>query len=110
MLLRARSVLGHLRRAAVAYVVLVVALILTLLVCYYVSQKVEDSRRVDFDKTVQTAQEEINRQVVSYVDALRGARGLFYASDSIKEDEWGRYANGIELEDRYQGMQALGYA
>jgi signal transduction histidine kinase/sensor domain CHASE-containing protein len=110
MLLRAKSVLAHLRRAAVAYVVLVVALILTLLVCYYVSQKVEDSRRVDFDKTVQTAQEEINRQVVSYVDALRGARGLFYASDSIKEDEWGRYANGIELEDRYQGMQVLGYA
>jgi CHASE1-domain containing sensor protein len=103
--LRARAVLEHLRRAAVAYVVLLVALILTLLACYYVLKNVGYSENNRFNETVMAAQNAIDNRVNSYVDAMRGARGLFYASDSVEEEEWSGYANGIELEDRYEGMR-----
>jgi signal transduction histidine kinase len=107
---RARLVLDHFRRAAVAYAVLLVALMLTLLAYYYVRQNVEISARDQFDETVRAAQDAIDRQMNSYVEAMLGARGLFYASNSIEEGEWKDYANGIELEKRYGGMQVLGYA
>jgi signal transduction histidine kinase len=99
---------------AVAYVVLLIALVLTFMVTsvaiYYVLKNVEDTSRVRFDKTVRVARDAIDRQLNSYVDAMRGARGLFYASDSIEESEWAGYTNGIGLQDRYKGMQILGYA
>ena len=107
---RARLVFDHFRRAAVAYAVLLVALMLTLLAYYYVRQNVEISARDQFDETVRAAQDAIDRQMNSYVEAMLGARGLFYASNSIEEGEWNDYANGIELEKRYEGMQVLGYA
>src|SRR4051812_30815944 len=109
-MLRAKSVLEHLRRAAVAYVVLLVALILTLLASYYVRENVEDSERDRFSETVLAAQDAIERRTDSYIDAMRGARGLFYASDSVEAEEWSGYAYGIGLEDRFEGMRVLGYA
>ena len=107
---RVRWVFKHLRRAAVAYAVLLVALMLTLLAYYYVSQNVEASVRDQFDETVRAAQDAIDRQMNSYVEAMLGSRGLFYASDSVEEGEWQDYGSGIDLEERYEGMQILGYA
>ena len=107
---RAGQVFEHLRRVAVAYAVLLVALALTSLAYYYVRQNVEVSTRDQFDETVQAAQDAIDRQMNSYVEAMLGARGLFYASSSVEEGEWDDYGSGIDLEERYEGMQALGYA
>src|SRR5919199_5623242 len=109
-MLRLKPVLEHLRRAALAYVVLLVALILTLLAYQYVREKTVEASSVRFDETVRAARDAIDRQMNSYVDAMRSARGLFYASESVEADEWGGYANGIGLKDRYEGMRVLGYA
>ncbi|HLL57896.1 MAG TPA: CHASE domain-containing protein, partial [Rubrobacteraceae bacterium] len=107
---RAGRVFEHLRRAAVAYAVLLITLALTLLAYYYVRQNVEASTRDQLDETVRAAQDAIDRQMNSYVEAMLGSRGLFYASSSVDEGEWEDYGNGIDLEERYEGMQALGYA
>jgi signal transduction histidine kinase len=107
---RAGRVFEHLRRMSVAYAVLLVALALTLLAYYYVRQNVEASVRDQLDETVRAAQDAIDRQMDSYVEAMLGSRGLFYASSSVEEGEWDDYADGIDLEERYEGMQALGYA
>ena len=107
---RAGRVFEHLRRAAVAYAVLLITLALTLLAYHYVRQNVEASTRDQLDETVRAAQDAIDRQMNSYVEAMLGSRGLFYASSSVEEGEWDDYGNGIDLEERYEGMQALGYA
>ena len=107
---RAGRVFEHLRRMAVAYAVLLVALMLTALAYYYVRQNVEASVRDQFDETVMAAQDAIDRQMNSYVEAMLGSRGLFYASNSVEEGEWDDYGSGIDLEERYEGMQVLGYA
>lgn len=102
--------LEHLRRAAVAYAVLLVALSLTLLAYYYVRQNLGESERSQFRETVRAARDAVDRQTDSYVDALLGARALFYSSSSVDRKEWAGYASGIDLADRYEGMQVLGYA
>ena len=95
---------------AVAYAVLLVALVLTLLAYHYVRQDVEDAARYRFSETVLAARSAIENQMGSYVDAMFGARAHFYASNSVEMEEWGGYANGIDLTERYEGMRVLGYA
>jgi CHASE1-domain containing sensor protein len=41
---------------------------------------------------------------------MLGARGLFYASESVDREEWGNYVKGIEPGSHFEGFQALSYA
>ena len=100
----------HLRRSVAAYGVLLISLLLTALAYYYVSQNVEAQNHLRFDETAQLTQQAIERRTKAYLDAMFGARGLFYASRSVTREEWDNYVEGIEPDKRYDGLQALGYA
>src|ERR671911_2080092 len=100
----------HLRYGGAAYGVLVISLLLTALAYYYVSQNVEAQTRARFDDTTQVIQEAIERRSRAYLDAMFGARGLFYASESVTRGEWDKYVEGIEPNTRFEGLQALSYA
>src|SRR5215216_1634137 len=100
----------HLRRGAAAYGVLLISLLLTALAWYYVHRNVEAQTRARFDDTVHATQEVMERRTKAYLDAMFGARGLFYASHSVTREEWDDYVEGIEPGRRYEGLQALSYA
>jgi serine phosphatase RsbU (regulator of sigma subunit)/CHASE1-domain containing sensor protein/anti-sigma regulatory factor (Ser/Thr protein kinase) len=100
----------HLRRGGAAYGVLLISLLLTLLAWYYVRQNVETQNRLRFEETTQATQEAIERRTKAYLDAMFGARGLFYASRSVTRQEWDNYVEGIEPDNRFEGLQALSYA
>ncbi|MDQ3865019.1 MAG: SpoIIE family protein phosphatase, partial [Actinomycetota bacterium] len=100
----------HLRRSGAAYGVLLISLLLTALAYYYVSQNVEAQNHLRFDETTQLTQQAIERRTKAYLDAMFGARGLFYASRSVTRQEWDNYVEGIEPDKRYDGLQALSYA
>jgi PAS domain S-box-containing protein len=100
----------HLRYGGAAYGVLLFSLLLTALAYYYVSQNVEAQTRARFDDTTQAIQEAIERRTRAYLDAMFGARGLFYASESVTRREWDKYVEGIEPNKRFEGLQALSYA
>jgi serine phosphatase RsbU (regulator of sigma subunit)/CHASE1-domain containing sensor protein/anti-sigma regulatory factor (Ser/Thr protein kinase) len=100
----------HLRRSVAAYGVLLISLLLTALAYYYVRQNVEAQNRLRFDEATQATQEAIERRTKAYLDAMFGARGLFYASESVTRQEWDNYVEGIEPDKRFEGLQALSYA
>ena len=100
----------HLRRSGAAYGVLLIALLLTGVAWFYVSQNVETQNRLRFEETTQATQEVIERRTNAYLDAMLGARGLFYASRSVTRAEWDNYVEGIEPGNHYEGLQALSYA
>jgi signal transduction histidine kinase len=100
----------HLRRGTAAYGVLLISLVLTALAWHYVRQNVEAQNRTRFDETAQVTQEAIERRTKAYLDAMFGARGLFYASQTVGREEWDDYVEGIEPGSRFEGLQALGYA
>jgi signal transduction histidine kinase len=90
--------------------VLIISLLLTALAYYYVRQNVEAQTRARFDEITQATQEAIERRTKAYLDAMFGARGLFYASESVDRAEWHDYVEGIEPSTRFEGLQALSYA
>ena len=98
------------RRGAAAYGVLLISLLLTGLAWHYVRQNVEVQTQTRFAETTRATQEAIKRRTKAYLDAIFGARGLFYASQSVKRDEWDSYVRGIEPEERLKGLQALAFA
>jgi signal transduction histidine kinase len=100
----------HLRRGAAAYGVLLIALLLTGLAWYYVRQNVEAQTQIRFDETTRATQEAIERRTKAYLDAIFGARGLFYASQEVDREEWENYVRGIEPGERLKGLQALAFA
>jgi serine phosphatase RsbU (regulator of sigma subunit)/CHASE1-domain containing sensor protein len=100
----------HLRRGGAAYGVLLISLLLTALAWYYVRHNVAAQNRIRFDETAQATQEAIERRTEAYLDAMLGARGLFYASRSVTREEWGNYVEGIEPGRHFEGLQALSYA
>ena len=100
----------HLRRGAAAYGVLLISLLLTGLAWHYVRQNVEAQTRTRFAETTRATQEAIERRTKAYLDAIFGARGLFYASQSVEREEWDSYVRGIEPDERLKGLQALAFA
>ena len=100
----------YLRRGTAAYGVLLIALLLTVIAWYYVRQTVEVQNRARFEESTQATHEAVERRTKAYLDAMFGARGLFYASDSVTQEDWSDYVKGIEPASRFEGLQALGYA
>jgi signal transduction histidine kinase len=108
---RVRSfVRDQLDRTVVAYVVLAVALLLTVLAYYYVRQNVEARERARFEEITQAAELAVDRRMNTYIDAMLDGRGLFAASESVTREEWREYVAGSDLKRRYPGIQAIAYA
>jgi CHASE1-domain containing sensor protein len=103
--------LGHyLRRGTAAYGVLLITLLLTVIAWNYVRQVVEVQNDARFEESTQATQEALERRTKAYLDAMFGARGLYYASDSVTRREWSDYVKGIKPAGRFKGLQALSYA
>jgi serine phosphatase RsbU (regulator of sigma subunit)/CHASE1-domain containing sensor protein/anti-sigma regulatory factor (Ser/Thr protein kinase) len=100
----------YLRHGTAAYGVLLIALLLTVIAWYYVRHTVEEQNRARFEESTQATQEALERRTKAYLDAMFGARGLYYASDSVSRKDWSDYVKGIEPAARFKGLQALGYA
>src|SRR3712207_3569837 len=92
---------GHLHGGAAAYGVLLIALLLTLLASSYVRQNVEAQNRARFEEATQATQEAIEHRTEDYLDAMFGARSLFYASKTVDREEWHNYVEGIEPNKRF---------
>ena len=93
-----------------AYLVLLIALLLTLLAWRYVSLDVEEQNRARFEQTVSATQNSVEQITASYIDTMFGARSLFYSSRSVERDEWAEYVGGLDPGERLKGFQALGYS
>lgn len=68
----------------------------------------DTSRQFERDSVV--LQSLLEQKLSSYVDALRGARSLFAASDNVSRSEWKDYIDGLELAKNFPGNQGIGYS
>jgi signal transduction histidine kinase len=109
----------HLRRGAVPYMVLLIALLLTILASYYVGQDVEAEAGTRFSEATQATKAAIYRRVNAYLAAMFGARGFLLESDSVDQGAWDGYVrsiepgvrrNGLPKSQSLEGLQSLGFA
>ena len=56
------------------------------------------------------AAERITARLSTYEQVLRGARGLFMASESVDRREFSEYVAALRLDEHYPGIQGVGYA
>jgi signal transduction histidine kinase len=106
----AKRVRVRLRILWAAWAGLCVTLLFTLGYWRYAALDVE--RRAQ-DRFRQLAEREVSALVDrmhAYERVLRGARGLFAASDSVDRDEWRRYLESLDLESALPGIQGIGFA
>jgi CHASE1-domain containing sensor protein len=52
----------------------------------------------------------IAERLDAYDEILRGAAGLFAASDEVRRDVWHRYAVQLKLGQAYRGIQGVGFS
>ncbi|MEF3075788.1 CHASE domain-containing protein [Methylobacter sp. Wu1] len=92
------------------FLVLSVSLGTTYAVWHNARQQAEHNLKTDFDFRVRETVEHIEQRMATYEQVLRGARGLFAASVNVERDEFRNYVVMLQLEQRYPGIQGLGYA
>lgn len=63
-----------------------------------------------FTNEVDRTASAIEERVSIYVSALEGAKGLLVASESVERSEWKAYVDTLDIQERYIGIQGIGYA
>jgi diguanylate cyclase (GGDEF)-like protein/PAS domain S-box-containing protein len=95
---------------ALAWVVLVCALVATLWVWRSVRDREQRAAQEDFDNHVQQTKYAIQRRMLSYEQILHGVAGFAHASSSLNRTAWREYVEALVLDRAYPGIQGVGFA
>jgi HD-GYP domain-containing protein (c-di-GMP phosphodiesterase class II) len=90
--------------------VLSVCLVITFLVWDAARQNASKELQYRFNAEVKEIHGRIDERLNDYRNILRGAGGLFAASNSVERREFRAYADKLELNLSYPGIQGVGFA
>ncbi|WP_308425325.1 CHASE domain-containing protein [Deinococcus arenae] len=91
--------------------VMLLVVILTLLVAFVVHAFVQEQQRSRFEREADAYTQALRERVSVYERLLEATRSSWLTlGPSSTEQDFVRYVNGLNLADRYPGVQALGYA
>jgi diguanylate cyclase (GGDEF)-like protein/PAS domain S-box-containing protein len=95
---------------ALPWLVLAAGLLITYLLWNSARETTAQERQDYFDFRVREVLEKTQLRLQTYTQVLRGAKGLFAASQSVERDEFRQYVNTLKLSDNFPGIQGVGYA
>src|ERR1051325_8328199 len=93
------------RRAWLPYLVLCGVLLATAAIAYAVRAASLANDRLRFDNAVQRTDDAVHDRIETYVDVLRAGAGLFAADREVSREEFRRFVERIQLQQRYPGVQ-----
>lgn len=93
-----------------AWLVLVCGLLVTALAWKFSTDQAERRLRERLDFRVQELTSSLEARVKVYEQVLWGGVGLFKASQEVARKEWKAYVDTLRLEERWPGVQGLGWA
>lgn len=76
---------------------------------YVEKQRVEDQKIIMANEQAAAVRSDIVNRLNIYEQILRGAVGLFKASESVTREEWKRYIQQYDLQNSYPGIKGVGY-
>ena len=89
-------------------------LIFSLTITYHLYQIERDANvlrlQQNFDFHVRESSADIKQRLLTYEQVLRGAEGLFSASESVTRNEFRTYIEHQHLKEDYPGIQGVGYS
>lgn len=98
------------RRNLLAWVALAVALLTQGWILYHQHQQDRRTAEQQFQYRVDDAVGSISKRMANHEAILRGAAGLFDAAGAVSRWQWRDYVARLELEQRFPGIQGVGYA
>ncbi|HEY1007967.1 MAG TPA: CHASE domain-containing protein [Sphingobacteriaceae bacterium] len=93
-----------------AFIILLILVSFTLFAFYQSAVSAENRRTRLFELRVQQARDAVQKRLTDYIQILKGCQGLFYAADTVSHAEWNAYADNLQVERNYPGIQALAFA
>lgn len=73
-------------------------------------QREHEQRQQRFERDAQDVSQRILSRMQAYEMVLRGTSGLMASGEIVSLDEWERAMDQLQLQDRYPGIQALGWS
>ncbi|HEV2146686.1 MAG TPA: CHASE domain-containing protein [Longimicrobiaceae bacterium] len=104
-----RTPAGADRGAHAPWMVLAVSLLLTVAATLALDAATRDRERMRFENAVEAAVDRIDGRLEVYLTTLRGGAALFAASDSVTPEEFRAYAERLEVQRRFPGVQGIGW-
>jgi diguanylate cyclase (GGDEF)-like protein/PAS domain S-box-containing protein len=98
------------RTTALSIAVLTVGLSLTILEWQNVVETVLLEDQLRFEQETDKSLLNIQKQMETYQQVLRGIKGLFLASDKVNRNEFKVYTEELALEQNYPGILGVGFA
>src|SRR3954447_2138385 len=92
------------------YLVLAVALALTLPASLVVLASANGRDRARFDNAVQSTLDRVRGRLETHVALLLGGAGLFDASDSVTRQDFATYVRRLDVHRAYPGVLGVGFA
>jgi len=80
------------------------------LVGWYTRIQSLQTYEINIDEQKNSIKNEILNRMNVYADTLRSTGALFYTTDDVSRDQWSEYFNIMSLQQRYPGIQGVGYA
>ncbi|HBA87800.1 MAG TPA: hybrid sensor histidine kinase/response regulator [Geobacter sp.] len=92
------------------YLVMTLSLVTTWLFWSQYDQSLAVRSQTAFDDRTQDIANRFFNRMTDDEEILRGAAGLFNASENVTRDEWRRYVASLALGKNYTGFQGIGFS
>ena len=92
-----------------AWIVLFVALLMTVSLWQLSILLVQDRTKAQFESQSQQLKTTIEERLLNYEQVLAGSAGLFAVADLVGRDGWRTYVNKLDIERYYPGIQGIGF-
>lgn len=101
---------GEAMRSPIPWVALSAALALTAAGWFGLERNRSDEARAQFERRTETAEAAIRMRMLSYEQILRSGAARIASSPGTSRREWRDFIAHLGLEERFPGIQAVGYA
>jgi diguanylate cyclase len=101
---------GEALRSPIPWVALSAALALTAAGWAGLEHNRNEDARLQFERRTETAEAALRTRMLSYEQILRSGAARIASSPSISRREWRDFIGHLQLEERFPGIQAIGYA
>ncbi len=102
---------GIFHNETLAWVVLAVSLVVTVLASYVTGEIIQSRAEDRFAFEVEEARHHITGRMLEYEQVLWGGVGLFKTlRGAVTRKQWHQYVDALQLQCFYPGIQGMGYA
>src|SRR5258707_6236350 len=97
-------------RSPIPWVALSATLALTAAAWFGIEHSRHEESRSQFERRAETAQAAVRARMASYEQVLHSAVALIASDTNVSRREWHDFIAHLGLEERFPGIQAVGYA